>query len=217
MLLPGDDQSAAAGIPKGDGWAWLNVTADGTARIAGVLADGRPFSTGIALSATGSAPFYQSLYSGRGSLTGTLQFTARPGVSDAEGTLHWFKPGAFDIDLPAIVSAYTFTPGHRLLSALDASGGEAVVTFGAGGLLSELNQSVLIDTRNAVSLSSPLSVRLTLALDTRHGLFSGTFKLPGTRTDIPFRGVVFQAQDRAGGYFLRGTASGFTRFGPPLN
>ena len=217
LLLPGGEQSTAAGIPKGDGWAWLNVTADGTARIAGVLADGRPFSTGIALSASGRAPFYQALYRGRGSLSGAIQFTANPGVSDAAGTLHWFKPGSFDFDTTAIVSAYAFTPGHRLLASLDAGNGAAVVAIGEGGLAADLSQAVVINPRNVVSLSSPLSVRLALALDTRHGLFSGTFRLPGTRRDLPFRGVVFQAQGRAGGSFLRGTQSGFVRVGVPPN
>ena len=217
MLLPGDDQSTVAGIPKGDGWAWLNVTADGTARIAGVLADGRPFSTGIALSASGNAPFYQALYRGQGSLSGAIQFTANPGVSDAAGTLHWFKRGSFDFDTTALVSAYAATPGQRLLASLDAGNGAAVVTFGEGGLLNDLSQPVVIDTRNVVSLTSPVSVRLALTLNPTHGLFAGTFRLPGTRRDIPFRGVVFQVQGRAGGNFLRGTQSGFARIGLPPN
>lgn len=213
LLLPGDDQSAAA-IPKGDGWAWLNVATDGTARIAGLLPDGSPFSVGIGLSGAGSSPFYQALYSGRGSLSGAITFAASPGVSDGTGTLHWSKPRAFATNLSAVVSSYHFTPGQRLLPGLESSNGKAVVLFGDGGLATDLSQPIVVNHRNIVGVQALSAVRMHASFNEAHGLFSGDFTLPGSTRALPFRGVVFQIQDTAGGFFLRGTQSGFVRIAP---
>ena len=225
VSLPGDDLSTASGFPKGDGWAKMNVSADGIASVLGVLADGTVFGTSVALSKTGEAPLYLPLYKKQGSLSGKIVFAANPGVSDAAGTLHWFKPAGvpgtprypqgFSTGLPFAGSAYLFTAGARVLAGLEAGGGAAAIVFGEGNLPADLSQAVNLGTDNVFRLSPPQTVRLQLALKPKNGIVSGTFRQPGSTRDIPLRGVVLQAQSRAAGFFLGGSESGFFRLAPP--
>ena len=165
VSLPGDDLNPATGFPKGDGWAKMKVSADGIAKVVGVLADGTAFSTSLALARTGEAPLYVSLYKKQGSLTGQIIFAGNPGVSDAAGTLHWHKPAnvpqtprypaGFSIDQPFLSSAYRFTSGARVLAGLDATGGGAAITFGKGNLAGDLSQTVNLGSDNVIRLSPP--------------------------------------------------------------
>ena len=226
VLLPGDDLSTATGFPKGDGWAKMRVSAAGIATVVGVLADGKAFSTSLSLARNGGAPLYVPLYKKQGSLVGTIVFAGNPGVSDAAGTLHWDKPdnvpktprypAGFSIDLPFAASAYRFTSGSRVLASLNATNGAATIAFGEGNLASDLSQAVNLGSDNVIRLSPPSAVRVRGEVTTKFGLVSGDFTIPGTTVNLPFQGVVFQAQGRAAGFFLGATESGFARLGVPV-
>jgi hypothetical protein len=223
LLLPGDDQNIGTGFPKGDGWATMVVGRDGTARVAGVLADGEAFSAGLALTHSGEAPLYAALFKGRGSLAGRLQFALDPGVSDAAGMIHWHRPRqgsglyplGFSLDSPIIASMYQRIEDGRFLPQLDATDGVAAITFGEGNLSTDLTQFLKFDRRNLVSPLTPQNARFKeFSIRERSGIFSGVFKLPGSAREYRFRSVAFQIQGRAAGFFLGPSESGFARLVP---
>jgi hypothetical protein len=219
VLLPADAAGASGGFPRGDGWAKMKISRSGTATLVGALADGTPFSAGLALSSTGDAPIYVPLYRGKGSLSGSLVFATIAGVSDATGTLHLFKPASalragFEGGLLAVASRYTKPDGTRILAGLDASAGAASLTFGAGGLPADATQAVKVNLHHNVSLPPSPTIRLTMTIVEKNGLFSGQFNVPGTARRPEYRGVFLQVQNRAGGFFLDRGVSGFVRLAP---
>ncbi|MGH9882039.1 MAG: hypothetical protein ACRD6N_11440, partial [Pyrinomonadaceae bacterium] len=53
-----------------------------------------------------------------------------------------------------------------------------------------------------------------LALDRNTGIFSGSFRIPGTSITRTFYGALLQNQDEGFGYFLGTTQAGEIRFVP---
>ena len=217
----------ASHFPQGDGIGRLTVRTNGIARLAGKLADGTPVVFANALSKTNAWPLYVALYRGKGSITGRSMFRDTATVSDLDGLeLDWFRPanaraahyqdgwpGGIRTDLlgskflspPAGVAA-SVLPG--LLPTTPA--GNADLEFRKGGLPlpGQIDIAVNVDARNKATLIAPpagLMPRLVIAPS---GLIGGSFIHPadGKRT-IP-RGVIFQKQERASGYFLGPTESG---------
>jgi hypothetical protein len=220
LLLPAGQ---APGSPRGDGWAKMLVADDGTATLVGAVADGRQFSTAVALTDDGKAPLYVPLYGGKGSLSGTLAFAPNPGISDAAGMLHYFRPpdlpgapeyrAGFSEIVPAVASAFNMVQVQRILPGLGATNGNATLVLSEGGLSSPLSLGVNIDSDNRVS--APVSpVKLEMTIREKNGCFFGEFKVPGTTRRAGFRGVLFQRQDRAAGLFLNQGVSGSVRLAP---
>ncbi len=223
VLVPGDDENQETGIPKGDGFATMKIGVSGRGKLVGALADGAKFSTGVSLSVDGPAPIYAALYRKSGSLSGTLNFRSIKGMSDADGTLHIFKPpgvprtkiypSGFSIDLPILASRYAKPQDRRVLDGLDNTAGEAVLAFGEGNLAAELTQTVNVDIKSAIRVTEPRTIDLEARILTNSGILTGSFTSPaGLRTK--FKGVIFQVQDRAGGFFRGQSANGYVRLAP---
>lgn len=224
VLIPGDTTMPGAAFPTGDGWGVTKVSGSGTGRIAGTLADGSKFSAGFALNAGGKAPLYASLYNLKGSFSGDFTFASDPGVSDAAGSLYWFKraniantplyPAGFGITVPLLASAYQHVDGTRFLAALDPTKGKAVITFSQGTLPADLGQSLKVSPQNLVQFSPSPTVETVMTIKPASGIFSGTFKRTDKTREYHFSGVAFPVQDRGAGFFLGKTASGFVRLAP---
>ncbi len=209
--------------PQGNGFARLTVAVNGLATITGKLADGTTVSYGNALSKSNTWPFYLALYSRAGSLSGTVNFRDNaPTMSDIDGIgLEWFRPvnskaktypngwpNGILVDL--IGSFFELPPqgvSASVLPGLDGNG-DADVDFTGGDLVNPISLTATVSTKNKVvfvSAPSDLHPKLTIAAT---GLVSGSFIHPVSKKPTAIKGVVFQKQSRAAGYFLGPTQSG---------
>jgi hypothetical protein len=75
-------------------YARVTVAPNGTVTLAGLLSDGTIISQAAPVSTNGYWPLYVSLYAGKGSLLGWINFTNLP-ASRLNGTVSWIKTGAY--------------------------------------------------------------------------------------------------------------------------
>ncbi len=200
----------AATLPRGNGFGILQVTASGTARFAGTLADGTKFTLSASLTADRTFPGYTPLYTAAGVLKGTLTFHDAASINDVDGALRWIKPPrladkrfakGFSTNLAAVGSTYR-DPGPTK-RATGYSAGQ--LRLGNGNLV-EFTNRLTIAQNNAVYVVPPVTNDLKLSITRSNGAFSGSFLPDGTSQRIPFNGVLLQKQKRGAGFFL-GTPS----------
>ena len=209
--------SSAAEIPQGDGYATVKVTPGGAVRLVGHLGDGTKISQGSVLSRAGEWPMYVLLYKKQGFVAGFVRFVQAAGVSDFAGSPNWLKPatsgtlhpGPFATELNLIGSRYTApAQGIRVLNFDDASP-NGRFTASNGNLATPLEHAVTLRADNTITAIDPGAQELKLAIKTRTGLVRGSFLDSGTTREL--RGVVFQKQNFASGFFLGSTESGLFR------
>jgi len=188
----------------------------------GELADGQVFSTWNYLSKDNRVPFYVALYGGRGVVAGELSFRDVPGKSDVDGGagLRWYKPAnAGDVLYPEgwADGIGLGLVGSKFLGATATTktvlGNEAVAhpavnalsELSYGGLDRVLSNRLSVG-RTAVGVQGAPSggtaaLGESIALGST-GVVSGRFAYPGWTGSVPFRGVVLQKSQTAGGYFV---------------
>jgi hypothetical protein len=219
VLIPANALRASS--PQGSGFAILKVDTSGVARVAGSLADGTPFTQSAAISKTSTWPFYVLAYSKAGSISGMLTFRNQIGVSDLDGTVNWFRPAqpgaaffenGFVTQTTMIGSGYGASPGSPVLEVSDAEE-NVVINLGDGDLESELQQPATLGTANKLVVP-PSSENLRAAISTISGALKGSFIHPVTGRITRHRGVIFQKQNLAEGYFLGAEQSGFVSIIP---
>lgn len=214
-----ENQDPDPALPQGDGFgSWSTVgETTGMLTVAGSLPDGSKFTSGGFLGRQGQVLIYQSLYSNKGTLLGSLRH-ATPDIPPADngisGTLSWNKPvadpakdkvypdGFGAIDLQATGGAYVPpAPGDVVMGLPDNTSDNARLFFTAGGLDTEAAEFDL-----SLKLYNPGSALVNKAdvpphpnlvkmpvLDAVKGLYSGEFTLPGA-TPALNRKVLFQGQ-----------------------
>jgi hypothetical protein len=77
-----------------------------------------------------------------------------------------------------------------------------------------LNESVTLNSGNALTLTPPIQDKLTITLTPSTGVFKGTFVYPGQKTPTAFGGVLFQDQVIGEGFFLGPNGSGTVNLSP---
>lgn len=188
LLISG---STNAAFPGGNGFGSLTVSAAGAINFAGTLGDGAAVSCAGSLTSAGQWPFYSSLYGGKGSIFGWLEFT-NDGIG---GEVAWFKLPApkakfyatgFTNSAEVLGSAYHHTNG---VPALDLTGGE--IWLANGGLQNVVTQAVGQLQFNAAS-----------------GLFKGVVTNVGGEKRVAINGAVLQNEDLGGGLFVNSAGSG---------
>ena len=207
VVIPADEFSPNS--PPGDGFGSVSVDVLGNVTFAGVLADGTVVSQKSILSKDGVWPLYCSLYGGRGSLIGWIQFTSQP-ESDLGGQVVWIKPGGlaaasyrkyypsgFTNNVLAAGSTYSppTTASPRLLDL-----GDGDLIFYRGGLTQPLTNTFNLDMRNRVT--SPRTQKLQLSFTTSTGIFKGTTFNPQMGKTMSFQGALFQKGNTGVGFFL---------------
>lgn len=215
--------------PAGVGFGSFKVASakTGALTIAGRLADDTPFSMSTFVGPTGQVALYQSLYTNRGSVLGSLIVSPLGGApafldSSLVGSFNWLKQAQ-----PATVLAYAggfgplnlnanglkYTPPPATANVLSTNVVTADLEFAADGLgTASLNPDALafpLSLRNIATLSGhPAKTSLKIVSST--GLFSGTFTLldytPGkvVRT-VAYKGVILRdsvGNGAGSGYFL---------------
>jgi hypothetical protein len=211
-------------LPQGIGYAILTVSKTGAVRLAGVLGDNTRMSRGGTLSKDGRLSIYEGLYRGKqGGIIGRMTFASKPGISDAEGTLHWFKPAATTdklfpagfVTTTAVVASRYIAPrrGVFALNGLEGSAGRATVAFSQGNIV-PFGKSISISRSHRVAVTSPAEDRLGISISPSAGTIRGSFRLPGARAATAFRGVLLQQSGKGFGLFIGPGQSGKVELAP---
>lgn len=201
LALPKGEQG-----PAGDSVATATIAPAGNVAVSVSLADGTIASQTVPVSAKGYWPFYVSLYGGRGSVLGWLTVT-NSGTSAISGAVSWIKASG-----AASLSQETFT--NELAAAGSAfvppvSGPVLKVNSGTisldGGKLSQ----AVVKTVNLNAASNGYTGSgLTMNVNAKSGLVTGTFLHPDTKLPTPIKAVVRQNQCAVNGFFLSGSTAG---------
>ncbi|HET6406939.1 MAG TPA: CAP domain-containing protein [Chthoniobacteraceae bacterium] len=218
VLSAGDD--APPSTPQGDGFATVRVNHLGATVLAGVLADGTPFSATGFLNRRGELPIFLALCRGSGAFAGNLTFQPS---SDIAGHFQWIRP--------ALSSAKTYAEGFTL--PIDAVGGKYVtpkrgepvvrvnttannteLEIGAGGFIAPVVQPATLAPDNSVTVSAPALSQLSVTIKPATGLFRGHFVHPETGEQTTFRGAVVQTRNAGFGFFIADGSSGYATIAP---
>lgn len=179
---------------SGDCFGTMTLSKNGSIQWNGVLPDGGNVSQKSALSVNGVWPLYSSTASGKGSLIGWLQLTN--GSSDIGGSAVWIVPANQS-------SLYR----NGLTNELDASGSDVVappagtrktIILSSPQLASPLTNSVTISGKSGQSGNNSL----TLSVDAKNGLFSGSVLDPNSNERLSFQGALLEKSGVGGGFFL---------------
>ena len=217
------------GANNGDGYGTVSVSSKGMVSLSGVLSDNTGVAPGaVSVSKDGWWPLYIPLYGRFGSLVGWINFTNQgPSILDLTNTnvcsfvgsnAMWFRtntdgkfyPGGFTNALTIVGSA--FAPDNNA-TLLDMTNLEVILR--RGNLTGTLSNSVTaLDNGKFTSSGGDIS-GLTLSLNPATGVIRGSFANPETTAAAVIKGVVFQEQTNAGGFFLSATNSGTFLLAPP--
>jgi hypothetical protein len=227
-------------VSQGWGFLTMRITpVNGRTAIAGVLADGTRFTSGATVwgDVNGTVPLWVALYARKGSLTGQLSIGAGIPDNPVQAQLTWNKPAG----VRNSPDAYGFTAVG--LAAVPGSGlydstvvppafvlGLEINDFNWQGFAGALDFGPFIQdfdvSGNRVSPILPNDNQTRLALNSRAGSFTGSFKNPdalGVPRNAKFQGI---ALTEGGGlqlfgfflmpntarfpeYFIGGGVSGF--------
>ena len=237
VALPAKAQTparAAASYPQGSGYTQLTLLANGSLKLAGLLADGSKITASSYLVAGAQAPVFLQLptpgaSTKNASFLGTLAFAGGEiGASD----LRWFRPAVSENGKPV---TQLYTDGWPDGLAVDAVGalydkgldlqtglglgatdgdGNAALKFSAGRLV----QPLLVTNFNVAAsqvLKLPASdrsyaLKLTQATGAMSGTFTPNWPQPAT-TQPKFQGILINRGPNRGGYgFFLSNAVGDT-------
>lgn len=210
------------GASNTDGYATASVTASGMASLRGALSDNTSIASAAAsVSTNGQWPLYIPLYGRFGSLVGWIDFT-NAGVSIADLThagpcsfvgynAVWFRtnsdgkyyPNGLTNDLTIVGSS--FSPDADAL-LLDSTNLEVILS--GGDLASPLSNNVSPLASGRFTADGTGIPGLTLDLGLGTGILRGSFSDPSMRSPASIKGVIFQQQTNAAGFFLGATNNG---------
>ncbi|MEQ1859663.1 MAG: Calx-beta domain-containing protein [Chthoniobacteraceae bacterium] len=214
--------SVGVGIPQGFGTATMAVSTNGTFKIkAGQLGDSTKLTGSGFIAQSGKAHFYSLLYGKQGAVGGVLCFRDQP-LTDADGTLDWFKPAnlrgqkffvpGFTTTLNFVASIFAPRGANaRIDSAFDADNGDSAIALRDGNLAAPLSFGGSLDTKNKIAVTTPLP--FALGGNGKTGAFSASFTQPGRRKTA-CKGVFLQKSDEALGQFFGVSQSGSVRVVP---
>ena len=234
MLLPAV-MPASATVPSGTGYARLAVSEGGKVAMVGVLADGTKISDGVFITGGGTDfvnhfPVYVNLpYKAAGSLVGRITFEDQSGVSDCDGLLDWYKPAqiaagiykvGFDTTLSAIGSRYAKPPAGVLALNLATGSPNANVDLTEPDFVTTTTKRVTVAiggvlNTDSVTINNPSTDALVMSINSKTGLFLGTFKHPVSGITVKLQGALLHKQNVAGGYFIGPVQSGAVSLAAP--
>jgi hypothetical protein len=178
---------------SGDSYGTMTLNKNGNIQWTGVLPDGAKVSQKSTLSKDGMWPLYSSLYGGNGSLIGWLQVTN--GSSDIGGSAIWVTPANANSLFPNGVTNQLDATGSDITSSAGAS--QKTLILSGPQLSAPLTNSVTISGKKGSGDNS-----LTLSLDAKTGLFSGSMIDPGSSEKLSFQGALLEKSGMGGGFFL---------------
>jgi hypothetical protein len=158
---------------------------------------------------------YAPLYTASGSILSWLTFT-NDVIAPVRGLLSWIKypstatgfyRAGFSNELAVIGSRYAGSTSNRVIR-MDY--GQVIATD--GNLAGPVVNTVRLGPTSTITTSGADGFKMTL--NRTNGVFSGSFRVPGTTTTRSFYGSLLQNRDVGLGYFLGTNQSGGIRFVP---
>jgi hypothetical protein len=213
LVLPGD--VGDPNLPPGHGYGAVQIDRAGNIVFSGRSGDGQVLSQSVPVSPSGEWPLYAALYTGNGSILSWLTFT-NDVIAPVRGFLSWIKyPSTatafyrtgFSNELAVIGSRYAGSTSDRVIR-MDY--GQVIATD--GNLASPVVNTVRLGPTSTITTDSATGFKMTL--NRTNGVFSGSFRVPGTTTTRSFYGSLLQNRDIGLGYFLGTNQSGGIRFVP---
>jgi hypothetical protein len=198
-LLFSDTKSGGAST-GGDGYGTVSVGLNGLVALQAVLSDntGAPAAP-ASVSPSGQWPLYIPLYGGLGSLVGWIDFRSTSSNSFA-GTAAWFRTGSAATFTNLLsVAGSTFTNATSKSSILGAT--NLSVVLSGGGLTTALTNAVILEKSGKLEPTGGNIPGLALSINPSNGVITGGCKDPFTGRTAPIKGVIFQQQTNAGGFF----------------
>jgi uncharacterized repeat protein (TIGR02543 family) len=205
----------------GRGWTTVTVGKDGSVKFSGALADNTRWSSTQPMAEDGSVPIFASLYGGKGSLFGAVQFAGTPIALTS--TVSWFRPA----NLPGTRFAAGWPGGVKLtlnggvwtpyklkvswpLPDLEETAGAARLDISGDGLSAGLgwNATFSLVTGKAVVTPASSGATATFTSTAATGAFTGSYKATPTTTAVPFSGIMSTGASEARGFFLTPEGSG---------
>jgi predicted outer membrane repeat protein len=190
------DQPGVSAYPPGTGIGSLILGSDGSAKMAGTLADNTTFTASTTLSSQHTVPLFAPLYTNQGHIAGNINVVGPTGPGyDAFGVnFYWARPAqpkaqwyplgwtrSLFIDLvgakyvvPLATANQSVIPGLGPVDATNTNG-NATLTFMDGLLTSPQNFPVNISTKNLVTPLPLKTKNFTLKLTPATGEITGTF------------------------------------------
>ena len=204
--------SSEPGVPDGDGFARMSVSAAGSVSISGVLADGVAFSSRAKVLAGDVVPFCVKLFGGKGTLAGVVSWESQ---NQIVGGPLWCRPAMRSLLFPAgfgtdlSLRGALYTPparGTRQLFFFDTEDNAQVSLVDE--TLGVFELTATLTTANKMEVLLPNTDQLKVQLSPGSGLFSGSFLHPMLNRRVTFKGAVVQAELLGGGFFLTSNRAG---------
>ncbi|MBC8002245.1 MAG: hypothetical protein H7X97_06625, partial [Opitutaceae bacterium] len=203
LVIPG------ASPVMGDGSGTVTISSTGVAMLAGVLADGTPFTQSANVSQSGGWPVYLPLYNGKGMVISLAQFTnSVPAI--LRGNAVWTKnaiggkyyPAGFRVNSSINGNSYVSPPtGQRVLDLINAT-----VTLSFGNVAPSITNSAVLGDDNVFTVTGTNDLSLTVSVSS--GEVNGSFRHPVTQLMTPITGVARQGTNLVQGHFLGTSQSG---------
>lgn len=218
VALPSGDSLRDPDLPFGHGYLTMNVAANGSARLAGNLADNTVVSSSAQISKSGVMLVYVTPKNAV--VAGSVLFGPAP-ADGANGSLNWVRnasTGMPALDAEIFFSAESFTKpdkNQRVLATLPANGQTSSALKGPG-YATELTQNLVVGTDNKVAVTVTGNAGLlTLKINAGAGTFDGTIRKVGTTKTLPVKGAFMQGSGLGAGYFVDGADSGYFTIAVP--
>ena len=147
---------------------------------------------------------------------GCSSFEMHSGISDLDGTVNWFRPSdsraklfmnGFATATTLVGSRYEQSFGSPVLTVPEIED-NILVNLDHGDLESGLQQPVTLGPNNRFTITDAGEEKLRIAVSASSGSLQGSFIHPVTGKTTKHRGIIFQKQNLAEGYFLGTAQSG---------
>lgn len=211
LLIP--NTGAPLSAPSGSGFGIVRVDRSGNLVFVGTLGDGTKVTQNVFVSQEGLWPLYASSHSG-GSILGWITFTNLPN-SDFSGIVNWRQdpkkaklyPDGFTLECNVVGSSYDFRVGATALNLTND-----IIVLENGSLSQSITNELLLHKNNTITGTNGVDLRVVAT----SGLLSGTMTDP-VGNKISIRGILFQKQNFASGFFFSTNQSGTIYIGPEAN
>lgn len=206
--------------PRGYGVGQMKIDAKGIVKWKGILPDGTSVKQAQALTKDNTWPMFFSLYKKRGVLLGNMNIDPLKSLSDVDGKYNWFKPVlerdfyfplGFKIQQNDLLGSFYVPPlNERALKNFTNTPigvANANITINEGSLLVPITHDAEFLAINTITITTPTADALKLAVKVKTGDLSGSFTHAVSGRATTVKGVLFQKQDTAFGFF-KGTSAG---------
>jgi hypothetical protein len=194
----------------------LKVATLGKGTLRGVLGDGTKIKADVPISALNTFPFYNALYKNKeGAALGVMMLATNVASTNAtiDASLDWFKPAVTsDRFYPAGFSTTVAPNGATYVSPSKGGptvAGNAQVNLGGGNMPSNLVKSVVVSSNGTVTVSSPDSDQLFLAMNPNTGEIIGSFFNAAIHKTVTLNGLLVQSDGSGAGLFQGTNRTGF--------